>query len=64
MNIKFNFQKAKDQDIYGIEIYRKYTTQNNEERWSYIDTVHAMNSQELIVLKNAITQFVGDNDRN
>ena len=45
-------------EIMGIEIYRAYKQQDGETVWGYIDTLHAMNLQELITLKNFLQEYI------
>ena len=45
-------------EILGVEIYRAYTKSDGETVWGYIDTFHAMNLEELIILKNFLQEYI------
>lgn len=58
--IDFKIKKCggDNSEIVGIEIYRAYKTQDGSTVWGYIDTLHAMNLQELINLKNFLQEYI------
>ncbi len=59
-NIDFKIKKCGSEkgEILGVEIYRAYTKSDGETVWGYIDTFHAMNLEELIILKNFLQEYI------
>jgi CRISPR/Cas system CMR-associated protein Cmr3 (group 5 of RAMP superfamily) len=59
MSIKFNNKQTTvdNQKIYSIEIYRGSDDKDNQ-RFSYIDSMHPMNISELQKLKNYLSELI------
>jgi hypothetical protein len=61
--IEFKIKECgSDKQLCAIEFYRPYTKTDGTEISTYIDTSHAMNKTELLMLKNFLQEYLQNND--
>jgi len=44
--------------IKSVQIYRPYTTENDEIVWGYVDSLHPMDIMDLMILKNTLQEYI------
>lgn len=56
------FEIKQDKEVCSLQIYRAYTQENGETKFSYIDSCSPMSKMELHTLKNFLQEYLHNND--
>lgn len=55
--IKFDIKKSTHSDAISLLIYRRH---EESPKWGYVDSMHPMTLEEIIVLKKFLSQILSD----